>query len=393
MQQQETGASGRHQREILLSVIGLTPQVVTETFYALAVLQKRPCPTEIHLIASEEGAHRARLELLDPRRGQLAALCRQYGLPVPRCDESTIHMIRRDKQPVGDLRSASDNEAAADTILDVVRQLTADPDARIHFSIAGGRKTMTFYLGYCASMLGRAQDEMSHVMVNSPFESMPEFFFPPAEPTVIHDRAGRPHDTRDAEIDLAPVPFVRLRGKIPPILLTERRSFGTTVRIVNALETRQLTLGLTPPKKARGAVGWKVCLVEGLELNLPPKSFALLWMFASIKANAPLDQQVHSGNWRELYEHHMIPVYRVITNEGPRAHEEAHALSEKDEAQFRNEIDKLNKALRENIGPGADESFGVDVTGNKRKRFYSLRLAPDAILFVGSELIGKLPPR
>jgi CRISPR-associated protein (TIGR02584 family) len=32
-------------------------------------------------------------------------------------------------------------------------------------SIAGGRKTMGFYAGYALSLYGRAQDRMSHVLV------------------------------------------------------------------------------------------------------------------------------------------------------------------------------------------------------------------------------------
>lgn len=49
-------------RKILLAVTGLSPQIVTETLYALAVGQDTPwIPDEIHLITSCEGAERARL--------------------------------------------------------------------------------------------------------------------------------------------------------------------------------------------------------------------------------------------------------------------------------------------------------------------------------------------
>ena len=40
-------------RRILLAVSGLTPQIVTETLYALAVIQKPAwIPTEVHLITT-----------------------------------------------------------------------------------------------------------------------------------------------------------------------------------------------------------------------------------------------------------------------------------------------------------------------------------------------------
>lgn len=43
-------------RRVLLAVSGLTPQIVTETIYALAVNKLAPfVPTEVHLITSAEG--------------------------------------------------------------------------------------------------------------------------------------------------------------------------------------------------------------------------------------------------------------------------------------------------------------------------------------------------
>ena len=51
-------------RRILLAVNGLSPQVVTETVYALARAHPRALPTEIHVVTTAEGAERARLALL-----------------------------------------------------------------------------------------------------------------------------------------------------------------------------------------------------------------------------------------------------------------------------------------------------------------------------------------
>ncbi|MBL8259315.1 MAG: hypothetical protein JNM60_05860 [Candidatus Competibacteraceae bacterium] len=53
-------------RRILLCVAGLSPQIVTETVYALNApcAESRFVPTEIHLLTTAEGAERARLTLL-----------------------------------------------------------------------------------------------------------------------------------------------------------------------------------------------------------------------------------------------------------------------------------------------------------------------------------------
>ena len=54
----------RCSRRILLAVTGLSPQVVTETVFALARAKPAAVPTEIHVITTAEGAERARLSLL-----------------------------------------------------------------------------------------------------------------------------------------------------------------------------------------------------------------------------------------------------------------------------------------------------------------------------------------
>ena len=55
----------RYPRRILLCVAGLSPQIVTETLYALTVIgEPRFVPTEIHLLTTAEGAERARLTVL-----------------------------------------------------------------------------------------------------------------------------------------------------------------------------------------------------------------------------------------------------------------------------------------------------------------------------------------
>ncbi|MBP8198387.1 MAG: TIGR02584 family CRISPR-associated protein, partial [Chromatiaceae bacterium] len=162
-------------RRILLAVTGLTPQVVTETLYALAV-QRQPAfiPTEIHLLTTAEGAEAARLGLLSADPGWFHRLCRDYALPAMTFDASHIQVLRDvDGAPLEDIRTPADNQRAADTITETLRTLTADPDAALHVSIAGGRKTMGYYLGYALSLFARPQDRLSHVLVSAPFEGCP----------------------------------------------------------------------------------------------------------------------------------------------------------------------------------------------------------------------------
>lgn len=68
-------------RRILLAVTGLTPQVVTETLYALATAETPFIPTEIHLVTTQTGAESARLNLLLPDTGWFHRLRADYRLP------------------------------------------------------------------------------------------------------------------------------------------------------------------------------------------------------------------------------------------------------------------------------------------------------------------------
>ena len=182
-------------RRLLVAVTGLSPQIVTETLYALAVGQKPPfIPTEVRLITTEEGAERARLSLLHPENRWFHRLRTDYGLPSIAFGPEHIHVLKDAAgEPLSDIRSPADNTRAADTITDVVRDLTRDDDTALHVSIAGGRKTMGFYLGYALSLYGREQDRLSHVLVNAPYESHWEFFYPtPTSELIPHPGAERP---------------------------------------------------------------------------------------------------------------------------------------------------------------------------------------------------------
>jgi CRISPR-associated protein (TIGR02584 family) len=150
-------------RRILVAVTGLSPQIVTETLYALAVAPTASAfiPTEIHLITTRSGAEKARLALLSDEPGWFHRLSRDYALPPIHFTADTIHVLEdAGGRPLEDIRSPEDNRRAADGITGIIREFTADPDCALHVSIAGGRKTMGFFLGYALSLYGRPQDKL-----------------------------------------------------------------------------------------------------------------------------------------------------------------------------------------------------------------------------------------
>lgn len=361
-------------RRVLLAVSGLSPQIVTETIYALAADEFAPfVPTEVHLITSAEGAQRAELSLLSDDLGWFHKLCADYHLPGITFNRSHIHVMRdAHGQPMSDIRTPADNRAAADFITAQVRAFTADGGCALHASIAGGRKTMGFYLGYALSLFGRPQDRLSHVLVSDPFESSYDFFYPTPYSRVLQTRDGQLVDTAMAQVTLAEIPFVSLRHGLPTALLAGQASFNDTVTAARAaLAPAQLTIDL-----ARQRI-----LAGGMEITLPPAELALLAVFARRTAQGldPLSaptKGVPDPAWGRRY----LREYRLVTGSLADIEATERALRDgMDGEYFSTRKSKLERRLKTVLGPAFDAYRIHD--GGTRPRAYGLTLKPDAVRF------------
>lgn len=303
----------QYDKKILLAVSGMSPQILTETLYAIAIAEKETpfVPTEVHLISTQEGARRAILELLHPQTGKFHALCRDYGLTGIQFSEQNVYAIEDESgTPLNDIKTPKDNEAAADFITEIVNQLTRDNEAALHVSMAGGRKTMGYYLGYALSLYGRAQDRLSHVLVSENYEGLHDFFYPTLESHVIYDRNKNPLDTQKAEVMLAEIPFVRLRAGLPEHLLNGKAGFSESIALAHSFDTTpQLTVDL----KA------KCFYANSVRIKMSNVNFAFyLWMIEqTITKNQPL-QRPHYVEADSLYADDFLRLYCSVSTEGER---------------------------------------------------------------------------
>jgi CRISPR-associated protein (TIGR02584 family) len=249
----------------------MTPQIITETIYALRVAAAEPfAVNEVRIVTTERGKQQAETTLITG--GQLAALCREYDLGDIRFDADCIEVIRDGRGPgLQDIQTPEHNRIAADTITDFIRRLTIDPSTALHVSLAGGRKTMGYYIGYALSLYGRAQDRLSHVLVEEGFETTEQFFFPTRTPGMMKNRRDIYVDPSKAKVMLAEIPFVRLRGSLPPKLLETRTSFSEAVRWSN-LDAQPPTLEIS--------VQEKVIRCSGEKVKLTPAEMAFYTVFA-----------------------------------------------------------------------------------------------------------------
>ncbi len=365
-------------RRALLLVAGLTPQIVTETLYALCV-KRTPVfiPTEIHLLTTKEGAERARLMLLGEEPGYLRRFCEDYDLPelAGAFPEENIHVVHGpDGTPLRDIVTEEDNAAVADAIMRQVRELAADETCAIHASVAGGRKTMGVALALAMSLFGRPQDALSHVLVSPPFESHPEFFYPPPQPKVLLVGAPpqqRPISTDEADVQLAELPFLRLSGLLDRTLLTGAESWRELIARAQA--------NIGAPKLV---IDTDKCLVKagGTTVRMPPVALAFMLMMARAareerKLKCPADGAPDMEQARWLRE-----AMQMLGCTGAQQERTRAALARgMDKSFFERTKNKVNEALRKALGPGPAAPYLIGRKRIGQEFLHGLTLPPEAI--------------
>ena len=371
-------APHKYDKRILLVVTGMSPQIVTETLWALAVAQRDTpfVPTEIHVLSTQEGVDRARLLLLSEEPGWFHRLRRDYGLPEIAFPPEHLHVLMdRQGRALNDIRTPEDNEAAADRITDIVRAFSADPSSALHVSLAGGRKTMGFYLGYALSLYGRPQDRLSHVLVSEGYESSNAFFYPTPYEHVIQVGYGeklKPLDCAQAQIDMADIPFVRLRSELPPRFLREGTQFSTVVMAANR--------ALEPPLLMLDAENRRV-LADGQEVRLTSIQFVLCWWMATAtkEGNPEIDlaRRDVADSFLDCYAQ-FVPEF---SGEYMEAEDSLRRPDKDIKGYFAPHLSRVKKAYEAALGVSAARRYEIRKVGPRRAgHLYALDLKPEEIV-------------
>jgi len=364
-------------RRVLLLVTGLNPQIVTETLYALVCSESSAfMPTEVRLITTSQGARKAQELLLNQGDGWFYRFCHDYGVSCVDFSADHICVLEDDSGPMDDIRSCDNNQKAADLITQAVRELSSDPDCAIHASIAGGRKTMGFYLGYALSLFGREQDRLSHVLVSEPFESHPDFFYPDKTARFIHTRPPESIsvNTQDARVELADIPLVKLRCFLPDNALDNVVSFASTVSSINHYSSAP-----------------RICLdfstqtleVDGQTVILSPRPslFAFYAWLAIRRKTAPAESYV---NYRDTFaaDEYFDVYVQCFGGEPPNYERVKASLKDGFDTNFLAEkSSRVKRQLLKQLGPRASKLL-VDSKVIGRQTCYGLVLDPDQIEIV-----------
>lgn len=284
-------------RRILFTACGLAPQVITETLYAIAQENPAEFPTELWIVTTLAGRKQIIHHLLDNK--QLEKLVTAYDLPSLEFNAEHIRVITNPEgKLLDDIQTHQDNTYAGNLILSLLQVFTDDPHCAVHVSLAGGRKTLSYFAGYSLSICGRIQDRLSHVLVSPEFEMNRAFFFPPP----VSIELPHPRDpnirisTDDANVQLAYIPFVRIADLSQGKTATQA-NFSDAVAAANA-DTNSIQLNTDT----------KTLFLAGIKVPLQPAQFAwyswYVMMYQKkqrISASAPEHLNDFLIHYKQLY--------------------------------------------------------------------------------------------
>jgi len=382
-------------RHILVALLGRTPQILTETLYALCVEQQTPI-TAMWAISTQEGLQIAVDKLLAVPAGHFYRLQKEYPAACGGVafSESHILVAHDGLLPLADIHSREDSENFLELILRVLWEKTGDPKTAVHCSLAGGRKTMSAYMALVMQMLGREQDKLYHVLLTPPeAENHPEFYYPAPASRTLKLADGRTIDSAKVKVELVEIPYVRLREHLPIELLERDVSFAELLQWTQdqiAALPRTPVLQLFPQRH--------LLRIGPREIVLPPLEFCLYWHFAERSQKRPADipreaydryferpdgPHLHAASLRDVQNK-----YRLVSRSTGMAERFEDSLERDKGLSFERVLQFISRINNQKLKPAlADletaELYRISAIGSYGK-CYGLKL--DGRLIVASEM-------
>lgn len=372
-------------KNILLAVIGLTPQVITETLFALH--QQGRKVDAIHVITTRQGKEQINAHLLSPKDGKYYSYLAEYQIDRHSINfgYDSIHTV---KDPHGieidDITGEEENEWLLKCCLEWAFKLTRDPASAVFFSVAGGRKTMSACLMVAAQFYGRPQDRVFHVLVTPEFESNRDFYYPPRISTAIElmDRQGRPYirETKYAAITLVPLPFVSIRDQLSDHMLLRPRDPASLLLSLVREEQALLVIDL-PQRKV---------IYKNREIDMIPSHLALYAFFAKQKRDCT---KVNSTcrHCTECYldvlhvmdrQAQITELYRRINSGRDFVEMSDTGIMSLNKTNFRSYKSKIKKVIQQSFGLTALTEVGIEGIGKKPDTRHGLRIDRERIRII-----------
>jgi CRISPR-associated protein (TIGR02584 family) len=211
--------------------------------------------------------------------GAITRLASEYRLPADslQCEIDDVVVIRsKSGRPLSDIRSSTDSREVGEAISVLLAKLHEDPNAELHCSLAGGRKTMGALLALALQLCARPGDRLYHVLVSEPFDRIPDFYYPSSRRR-YHLFEGERLDSRKARVDLAEIPIIRLGA------VAQSLGLGSGELARRAQRMEEAVIGCFRPPVME--IDRRVCALSAgkVHIVLPPREFALYCLYAGLR--------------------------------------------------------------------------------------------------------------
>lgn len=320
------------EKQILLAVLGVTPQIVTETLHCLTI-QKGISIDAVYVVTTVDGRN-ALMGIPQERypislETAIGNLCERHSIQQPYFNpRENVFVAEEETVQLHDIRSDRENRLFPNMVADVVKRLSAQPDVVLHCSVAGGRKSMSVALAAALSIFGRRGDRLYHVLASHQMMESQAFF---------------PASGRESELVLAEIPYVRLRGLLDLESLSKGRSF------LDIVDFAQRSLDdLIAGPRLKIDIEKRRLYIGSSQIDLQPKELAV-YLHYLIQGMAVPGGKGYSKQQAD----DLIRIYRkVAVAEG---HKEKADKSLRDWPSVNKAITGINKKLVELLDAGAEE--------------------------------------
>ncbi|NWF89087.1 MAG: TIGR02584 family CRISPR-associated protein [Ignavibacteriaceae bacterium] len=349
-------------KNILVCVSGLTPQIVTETLFCLAV-QKKVKVDEIYVLTTQRGRnvvlgkdeHHATPK--SPLKKEINELCKKHKIKKPLFEENDVHIIvaKEESLELSDIRSDKDNILFPNKVCEFIRQKTSDPNNVLYCSITGGRKSMSVHIANALSLFAREKDKLLHVLTKEEHEF--KGFYP------VNKQQAK-------DLELAELPFVRIRSlltaelKMPDLL---KSNFDEIVKTTQA----QLKI-LTPQNKMILDIERRELRFANNYISLEPMLFLFYYFFVDSKERGKENISVYefiSFDTKNRFLEYFATYY-------PTRHIKNQKWFEKgfSKEDFRVKRSKINSVISELIDdPDISSFFIIDVNRKYGESTYHIK--------------------
>ena len=365
-------------KTILVSIAGLSPQIITETLYYYLIERKPPFwIDEIKVLTTSPGKQKIINMLLDKNKGKFYSFCKDYNIDPKsiKFDESSITVLGSDA-PVEDIISDKDSAIIGNEIVQFIKEITLIPDSKCIFSAAGGRKTMTAYLALAAQLYAKDDDILCHILVSPDFESNKDFYYiPPNNKKIeVKDASGNTLkilETKDAKIYSSEIVFLKLRKLLN---IKDDLFYDDLVGIA------QKKIDYCGDKIVAFDIKNNSVLLGSKKITLRPIELSIYYMFHYLKIKCKND---FCGDCTDCYLSIndlssddnikiVLNVYEKIYSKNSGQYErlaESFKKQNKGDEFFIQNITNINKKIKKHLNPFEYAVYKISKTGNYGKRY------------------------